>query len=344
MEVAETPKMGSTYDCNLSKDLIDDTNLASPSAEEESGRNSTGPVATRDLPSITKTEWLEFCVDLVRAFEDYRGWKLLWYISNKDLKLKQLEDEYQQTKTGIRALRTQLRLFNEQLKYVPRCTTENFDARRYSGVDSVPSELEDVRAEIGRLEKLTHGLKIKTTYSLDLSNATWKTDSRIKQYVKEQVYKTEIASINFMHPLVKIGTAVRNRFLELCSTRNKDIIILGNEAAHYGNPVADALLYHPNNAKKRQDQATFVSIYGHKLQTIWMLRDCTPFIEMVSWYGSIKSWYPKSFEGRDFTYRGQRTSSSNMEERHSKQFKRISKLRNTSFCSRISRLNTSQRQ
>jgi hypothetical protein len=147
-EVAETPKMGSTYDCNLSKDLIDDTNLASPSAEEESGRDSTGPVATRDLPSITKTEWLEFCVDLVRAFEDYRGWKLLWYISNKDLKLKQLEDEYQRTKTGIRALRTQLRLFNEQLKYVPRCTTENFDAWRYSGVDSVPSELEDAEQKL----------------------------------------------------------------------------------------------------------------------------------------------------------------------------------------------------
>jgi hypothetical protein len=300
-ELREIGETTSTYDCNISRGRVDHLDLGSPSIEEENGSKSSDPVATQHLHFLTKAEWLDICVDLIKAFKNYRGWKCIWYLSSQDLKIKQHEDEYQQTKTGILALRTQLHLFNEQLQSIPHCATENFGQRTNSGAISALDELENLRAEIGRLKKLTRELKTKATFSLDLSSATWKTDSRIKRHVEQEVSEAKAAVAKFLFPLVEIGKAVRNRFMEQCSTRNKDIIILGNKAAHYGKPLADVLLYHPNNSEKRQDQATFVKIYGFKPEEIWMLSGCTQLMEMVFWYSSIKSWYPNSFERQDFS-------------------------------------------
>jgi hypothetical protein len=47
-----------------------------------------------------------------------------------------------------------------------------------------------------------------------------------------------------MDPLIKVGVAIRNRFLQQCRgfPPNHNAVCFGNRAAHDGNPLADALL------------------------------------------------------------------------------------------------------
>jgi hypothetical protein len=67
-----------------------------------------------------------------------------------------------------------------------------------------------------------------------------------------------------MDPLIEVGVAIRNRFLEQCLgfRQNNPVISLGSKAAHYGNPLADALLYHSDLPNKRTDISRYISVYG----------------------------------------------------------------------------------
>jgi hypothetical protein len=93
-------------------------------------------------------------------------------------------------------------------------------------------------------------------------------------------------------PLWSIRQAVRNRHIEYhCSRRDAEAVARGNEAAHYGNALADATLYHPDNPIKRKDKTKYTSMYQFNPDKILALRDCKQFIDMVSWHASVRNWH-----------------------------------------------------
>ena len=69
---------------------------------------------------------------------------------------------------------------------------------------------------------------------------------------------------------------------------------LGNEAAHYGNAIADAMLYQPGMEKRRKDEKTYVDTYGFTPFQVWRFRGCKPLMQMLDWYGSVKDWHSAS--------------------------------------------------
>jgi hypothetical protein len=113
-------------------------------------------------------------------------------------------------------------------------------------------------------------------------------NSRIQQHVGEEVSRVRKAStqrfracmakapkaekactrclLKEMDPLVPVGVDIRNRFLEQCRgfPQNHNVIYLGNIAAHYGNPLADALLYHSDLQTRGR---TCQDIFGIWFQT-----------------------------------------------------------------------------
>ncbi|KAL2074865.1 hypothetical protein VTL71DRAFT_8644 [Oculimacula yallundae] len=124
-----------------------------------------------------------------------------------------------------------------------------------------------------------------------------------KNIIVGQILGERLATREHLHgPILAIGYSIRNRYLENSAykTRNKEKILGGNQAAHDGNALADALLYHPSTPNHRTDVATYANIYGLPPHTVWNLRDCKPFLRMVTWYGSVRRWQPYHFASTPF--------------------------------------------
>lgn len=75
------------------------------------------------------------------------------------------------------------------------------------------------------------------------------------------------------------------------TVRDAEVVARGNEAAHYGNALADATLCHPDNPIKRKDKTKYASMYQFNQDKILALRDCKQFIDMVSWHTSMRNWH-----------------------------------------------------
>jgi hypothetical protein len=102
-----------------------------------------------------------------------------------------------------------------------------------------------------------------------------------------------------MDPLIQVGVDIRNRFLEQCRgfPQNHNSIYLGNLAAHYGNPLADAHPYQSDLPNKSTDVSRHLSVYGFSPGKILRLRDCGLLMKIVSRNGSVRSWYtPSNFK------------------------------------------------
>jgi hypothetical protein len=271
----------------------------------------------------TESEWLVACVELLKVSKEGRGWKLAWFISGLEQQIEHLQGQQHQLTAAIK-------LQHEQLKpagthslhfYIgPPCTV----SKKFS-----PSPLL-MLAELAEyntvLEASNRDLKNMAAFFEDHLNDTWKMNSRIQQHVGEEISwvrkastrrfrarmakvpKAEKASnkslLKEMDPLIKVGVAIRNRFLEQCRGFPPDhpVIYLGNRAAHDGNPLADALLYRSELPNKRTDISRYLSIYGFSPEKILSLRDCGPLIKIISWNGSVRSWYtPSNFKCSAFS-------------------------------------------
>jgi hypothetical protein len=92
--------------------------------------------------------------------------------------------------------------------------------------------------------------------------------------------------------------------LEQCRgfPQNYNAIYLGNLAAHYGNPLADAHFYQSDLPNKGTDVSRHLSVYGFRPGKILSLRDCGPLMKIVSRNGSVTSWYtPSNFKCSAFS-------------------------------------------
>ena len=130
------------------------------------------------------------------------------------------------------------------------------------------------------------------------------------EHLKSKVHEIVAAAVkeerNKTRATLRTGREVRNRHLELCrqvlSEKGKDVINLGNMAAHSGRPSADASLYDASTPEeyRRIDWETYQALYGVKWETVMRLKVVRPFMEFVRFYGTVKEWHPNDFQLTDF--------------------------------------------
>jgi hypothetical protein len=262
-------------------------------------------------------------VELLKVSKEARGWKLAWFTSQLEQQIEHLQGQRHQ-------LTATIKLQHEQLKpaethslhfYIgPPCTV----SKKFS--PSPLLMLADLAEYNVVLEASNRDLENMAAFFEDHLNDTWKMNSRIQQPVGEEVSKARKAStrrfrarmakapkaekaftrclLKEMDPLIQVGVDIRNRFLEQCRgfPQNHNAIYLGNLAAHYGNPLADALLYQSDLPNKRADVSRYLSVYGFSPEKVLSLRDCGPLIKIVSRNGSVRSWYtPSNFKCSAFS-------------------------------------------
>ncbi|XMA08869.1 hypothetical protein WAI453_001660 [Rhynchosporium graminicola] len=112
-------------------------------------------------------------------------------------------------------------------------------------------------------------------------------------------------------PILAVGYSIRNRYLENSAfhSRNKATVLTGNEAAHDGDALADAILYHPLVPNYRKDTVKYTDIYGLDPHTVWCLQDCKPFLKMITWMIVSSDGIPTILRQHRSRKPGQRTSS-----------------------------------
>ncbi|CZT50571.1 related to 5` Pro-FAR isomerase [Rhynchosporium secalis] len=120
----------------------------------------------------------------------------------------------------------------------------------------------------------------------------------VQQIVQEHLATRERRNA----PILAVGYSIRNRYLENSAfhSRNKATVLTGNEAAHDGDALADAILYHPLVPNYRKDTVKYTDIYGLDPHTVWCLQDCKPFLKMITWYDSVMRWNPYNFASTPF--------------------------------------------
>lgn len=100
------------------------------------------------------------------------------------------------------------------------------------------------------------------------------------------------AQIEEMEPLFKVGWNARTRKLaKEKSMPDPEQVQIGNHSTHYADPVVDASLYFLKTyGSPREDTDLFSDLYRVTWETVREMRDYPPFIEMISWYGTLNSW------------------------------------------------------
>ena len=95
--------------------------------------------------------------------------------------------------------------------------------------------------------------------------------------------------------LTSTGAAIRSRKLEWEKTvQDGSITLVGDQEAHYGNPVADASLYEfgrkdsERNSVQRDDVETYEALYGWAPSFVWIHRDCKKSGWVLLWHATMK--------------------------------------------------------
>ncbi|KAF4627505.1 hypothetical protein G7Y89_g10651 [Cudoniella acicularis] len=87
-------------------------------------------------------------------------------------------------------------------------------------------------------------------------------------------------------PLAQIGVSIRSRYLEhqSRSRKNKAIIERGNQAAHYGDPISDALLFQTTFTYGGMVRAAFKDLYSLEPEQVLRLKSCKELMVMLMWH------------------------------------------------------------
>lgn len=129
--------------------------------------------------------------------------------------------------------------------------------------------------------------------------------------VDEQKVTLAKASLVLKRKRMEVGMAIRGRHLELMRpAKERDLmkILKGNEAAHYPDAEADAILYDPEileGLDARTDTDLFHRLYRSKpASTIKLSSMQSGFsikmMTFLNWDSRIREWHPKDFESTKF--------------------------------------------
>ena len=167
-------------------------------------------------------------------------------------------------------------------------------------------EIAKLRLKVVSLEKRINQRRIQLEQSTVSGSTTvilnkeLETDARVMDFVEEKVDEALKAERQRTKPLLAIGIAVRNGYLELhkptTTNINIDIIRKFYDAVYAARPLADACLYRDSI---RIDIATYKYIYGVEYSS---MLGCTSqiCINLLAWYAEIKALNPNDFEKTAF--------------------------------------------
>jgi len=111
-----------------------------------------------------------------------------------------------------------------------------------------------------------------------------------------------------MVPLFNIGWHIRNRKMaQEYIIPNQKQVRWGNWCGHGSDPIADSTLYLPESWDPRLDDNIYHNVYGVTWRTVWAMRDCKLFIELVTEFGDLNSYHWDNFERTKFYCEWQRT-------------------------------------
>lgn len=103
--------------------------------------------------------------------------------------------------------------------------------------------------------------------------------------------------------MLREGFRIRSRALEWtkkAALQNKNLVDLGNEAAHHGRAAADASLYTSTFPwEKRTDTETFKGIYGFEPSFINQNKGYGHFLDVLDWQGTVNQ-YPSGISRNAF--------------------------------------------
>lgn len=105
-----------------------------------------------------------------------------------------------------------------------------------------------------------------------------------------------------MTPLFNVGCTIRFRHKnkqrpkQFRTSKALLMVQAGDEAAHNGNALADAVLYNAHLPASNPDQkweATFQGFYDWSTHLVWQHRNFTYLMNMISWRWDMKNWAGK---------------------------------------------------
>ena len=226
-------------------------------------------------------------------------WELAWHLAVAETRMAHIETE-------VRTARLSIGKKNgHPSRWKKRRQQASFGGSSFS--DDNHTRAGDALQE--ELEKLFRQMMVLKKSNIDLTTSNLALEECLKAPALEKnVTVQQIVEQRLSHraavtdPLYAVGIAIRKRYLENSAyhSRNKELVITGNEAAHNGDALADAILYHRREADYREDVLTYSKIYGLPPLAVWKNRHCKPFLQLVTWYGTVKRWHPNNFTCTQF--------------------------------------------
>ncbi|KAK0100358.1 hypothetical protein ONS95_008311 [Cadophora gregata] len=222
----------------------------------------------------------------------FSGWELAWQLAMAESRIALIETEIRDARIFIGKQAGKMSRSNRRSKLHSRAKRRACNDNTSRASDSLQNELVKLLRQMVTLRKSNLELREQ------LDKPALELNLTVQQIVKHHLSKRA----DVTGPLYAVGIAIRNRYLENCAyhSRNKEIVLAGNEAAHNGNALADAILYHPSEANHRKDTLTYLKIYGLLPHTVWKHNRCKPFLQLVTWYGTVKRWHPHNFSFTEF--------------------------------------------
>ncbi|PVH78792.1 hypothetical protein DL98DRAFT_589946 [Cadophora sp. DSE1049] len=266
-----------------------------------------GSAEVSELPKDSKSKYdnkLQHQMSL--SLRQFSCWELAWHLAISESHIAHIKAEVRSARMSIGEKDGQISRSKKRFKLDSRVRGRPFDDSITRAGDSLLEELEKLVRQMIVLTKSNANLT-KSNVELTKSNAGLKVclerPALEKNVVVQQIVRQLLSDrANLTDPLCAVGIAIRKRYLENSAyhSRNKEIVLAGNEAAHNGDALADAILYHPNEANHRTDVPTYSKVYGLPPIAVWTHRHCKPFVQLVTWYGTVKRWHPHNFTCTQF--------------------------------------------
>ncbi|KAH6719638.1 hypothetical protein BKA61DRAFT_220240 [Leptodontidium sp. MPI-SDFR-AT-0119] len=223
--------------------------------------------------------------------KQFSGWELAWALGISEGRVVQIESEIHNARMAIGKQTGKVSCSHKGLKLGSRLQGKYSENLTQAGL----SLLVEFKKLLRQMMVLAYS-NVELRVNLERSTLE-------KNGIVQQIIGQHLAQRQRLHaPILSIGHAIRNRYIENSTypKRNMEKAHTGNEAAHNGDALADAILYHPAVPNHRVDMPTYSNIYGLNPRQVWNLSNCEPFVKLITWYGTVKRWHPHNFASTSF--------------------------------------------
>ncbi|KAH7360881.1 hypothetical protein BKA65DRAFT_194410 [Rhexocercosporidium sp. MPI-PUGE-AT-0058] len=225
------------------------------------------------------------------SVKQFTSWELVWRLGMSESRMVQIESEVHSARMAIGKHSGKLLGSRKSLKLRSHLVGNYNDSLTRAG-RSLLAEFEKLLRQLVVLANSNAELRV------NLERSALENNGIVQQIVIQRLGQME----RLNDPILAIRYAIRNRYMEnsIYPKRNKGKVLIGNEAAHNGDALADAILYHPSIFNRRVDMPTYANIYGLHPRQVWDLSDCKQFLQLITWYGTVKRWHPHNFTSTSF--------------------------------------------